>query len=188
MSFHGLAPRGITNSEQRELTFPAYQLMQGNIKVLIYLYNNSLNYRNQFHCAERKKSKVSKITNVSASSGPGIQAILPGFGIFFFFYQLLTKNGLDVLESRTVFVSFLKCGLFGMLGCLGYGHPDSRAPSSSTLREDQGSHLCQPSCSFLIFTRTFHVKTATLGNIGQKNDDWDLSRLVICHNEIHFGS
>lgn len=83
MSFHGLTPRGITNSEQRELTFPAYQLMQGNTKVLIYLYNNSLNYRNQFHCAERKKSKVSKITNVSASSGPGIQAILPGFGIFF---------------------------------------------------------------------------------------------------------
>lgn len=83
MSFHGLAPRGIATSEQRELTFAAYQFMQGNTKVLIYLYNNFMNYRNQFHWTERKKSKVSKIINANASSGPGRQVILPGFGIFF---------------------------------------------------------------------------------------------------------
>lgn len=32
-------------------------------------------------------------------------------------------------------------------------------------------HLCQLPCSFLLFTRTFHVKSASLGNICKENDD-----------------
>lgn len=49
-------------------------------------------------------------------------------------------------------------------------------------------HLCQLPCSFLLFTRTFHVKSASLGNICKENDDCDLPKLVICHSEIHFRS
>lgn len=147
-----------------------------------------MNYRNQSHWAERK-NKASKISKVNASAEAGIQAILPGFGIIFFFScQFLTKNGLDVLKSRVVFVNFLRCGLFSLLGCLGCRQAvEVWVPSSSTCNGDRGSAFV-PTMLLLIFTRTFHVKTASLENMRKENHDWDLSNSIICHSEIHFRS
>lgn len=94
------------------------------------------------------------------------------FGVFFS-YQLLMKNGLDVLESRRVVVNFLKCGLFGMLGCLW----TPRLLRSFLLHTQGRPGISFVSTTLLLpffffyFTRTFHVKTASLGDICKENDD-----------------
>lgn len=107
---------------------------------------------------------------------------------FFFSCQFSMKNGLDVLKSRVVFVNFLRCGLFSLLGCLGCRQAiEVWVPSSSTCNEVRGSAFV-PTTLLLIFTRTFHVKTASLENMCKENHDWDLSNSIICHSEIHFRS
>lgn len=74
------------------------------------------------------------------------------------------ENWLDALESKVLFVNFLKCvAPFRMLQCLGYGHSDSCPPSSTHMHlyAQKIRNLHFSNYLLLIYTRIFNIKTVS---------------------------